>query len=25
MAEVGPDDRQVAAQNCGRHRSCYED
>jgi hypothetical protein len=24
MSEVGPDDRQVGAQNCGPHRSCFE-
>ena len=24
MSEVGPDDRQVSAENCGRHRSCFE-
>jgi hypothetical protein len=25
MSEVGPDDRQVAAYNCGRGRSCFEE
>lgn len=25
MAEVGPDDRQVNAPDCGRNRSCYEE
>jgi hypothetical protein len=25
MSEVGPDDRQVAAHNCGKHRSCFEE
>ena len=24
MAEVGPDDRQVGAENCSRERSCFE-
>jgi hypothetical protein len=24
LSEVGPDDRQVGAQNCGKHRSCFE-
>jgi len=24
MSEVGPDDRQVGAQNCAKHRSCFE-
>jgi hypothetical protein len=25
MSEVGPDDRQVSAESCGRNRSCYEE
>lgn len=25
MAAVGPDDRQVGAQNCARHRNCFEE
>ena len=25
MAVVGPDDRQVSAENCGKHRSCFEE
>jgi len=24
MSEVGPDDRQVSAENCSRARSCFE-
>lgn len=25
MSEVGPDDRHVGAQNCGKDRSCFEE
>lgn len=25
MSETGPDDRQVGAPQCGKHRSCFEE
>jgi hypothetical protein len=25
LSEVGPDDQQVAAHNCGKHRSCFQE
>lgn len=25
MSEVGPDDRQVGGEHCGKNRSCFEE